>query len=185
LSVNNPGQQESSQKNLIHCSESFTEQIRSIFNHAILTSTALYDYQARTTETMQAWFQNKRKGNYPVLGAVDGSNTLMGFASYGAFRAFPCYKYTIEHSVYVREDFRRCGVAEFLLTALIEEAKKQDYHVMIGVIDSQNLPSLALHRKFGFKSGGSLQEVGFKFGRWLDLEFHQLILKTPKQPVDG
>jgi L-amino acid N-acyltransferase YncA len=170
---------------VISCDSSYAGPILEIFNDAILHSTALYDYKPRTAEMMTAWFEAKRKGNYPVIGVVDDHGELQGFASYGSFRAWPAYKYSVEHSVYVAEKFRRCGLARLLLGELIQAAESQNYHAMIGVIDSQNRPSIALHEQMGFVHGGTLRQVGFKFGRWLDIDFYQRILTTPKEPADG
>ncbi len=170
---------------LISCDAAYTEPIRAIFNDAILHSTALYDYQPRTMETMRAWFDAKVKGNYPIVGAVTPGGELMGFGSYGPFRAFPAYKYTVEHSVYVAAKFRGQGVGKRLLQEIIVNAQRQDYHVLIGAIDSQNVASIALHQKFGFQHAGTIRQAGFKFGRWLDVDFYQLILSTPAAPQDG
>src|ERR1700760_227085 len=101
------------------------EAIRSIFNEAIANSTALYDYKPRSAEVIQAWFDAKAKGNFPVIGAVNEAGELMGFASYGTFRAFPAYKYTVEHSVYVDARFRGRGLGRLLLEQLIEAARGQ------------------------------------------------------------
>ncbi|WP_454689062.1 N-acetyltransferase family protein [Achromobacter aloeverae] len=159
--------------------------ILAIFNHAILTSTALYDYQARTDASMQAWFDAKRKGNYPVVGFEDEDGVLMGFASYGPFRPFPAFKYTVEHSVYVDQRFRGRGLGEALLRAIVERAREQEYHVLVGAIDASNAVSCALHEKLGFSRAGVIEQAGFKFGRWLDLVLYRRQLETPGQPVDG
>ena len=170
---------------LIHCDNSFAEPIRAIFNDAILNSTALYDYKPRTPEMMQAWFEQKHKGNYPVLGAVNEHGELMGFGTYGPFRVPPAYKYSVEHSVYVAGKFRGQGLGKRLLQEVITSARAQDYHILVGVIDSANTVSIALHERFGFQHAGTIRHAGFKFGRWLDVAFYQLILDTPQQPVDG
>jgi phosphinothricin acetyltransferase len=171
--------------NIIPCDESRSAEILAIFNDAIVNSTALYDYQPRRLESMAAWFDAKRKGNFPVLGAVAEGGQLLGFSSYGIFRPWPAYKYTLEHSVYVATEHRGKGVGRQLLKQIISAAQEQDYHVLVGCIDSQNAASIALHRAFGFQHSGTVREVGFKFGAWLDLEFYQLILKTPDRPMDG
>ena len=169
---------------LTRCDASFAQQILAIFNDAILHSTALYDYKPRTLESMDLWFENKRKGNFPVIGVVAESGELLGFASYGTFRAWPAYKYTVEHSIYVAAEHRGKGVGKQLLQQVIDEACAQNYHVLIGGIDSQNAVSIHLHRQFGFQHAGTLRQVGFKFGRWLDLDFYQLVLATPHQPSE-
>jgi L-amino acid N-acyltransferase len=170
---------------IIFCDSSYAEPIRGILNHAIAHSTALYDYAPRTPEMMAAWFEAKRKGNYPVIGAISDDGELMGFGSYGTFRAWPAYKYTVEHSLYVGVKSRGCGIGKILLQEIISNAEAQNYHVLVGGIDSQNSISIQLHKKLNFRHAGSIRQAGFKFGRWLDLDFYQRILDTPAQPVDG
>lgn len=159
--------------------------ILEIFNEAIANSTALYEYKLFPPERMMSWFADKAAGNYPVIGAVDESGRLLGFASYGVFRAKPAYKYSVEHSVYVHKDHRGKGVGRALLEKIIDAGRKQNYHVMVGGIDAENEPSIELHKQFGFVHAGTITQAGFKFGRWLDLAFYQLTLSTPELPVDG
>ena len=127
----------------------------------------------------------KRAGNFPVIGIEDAQGKLLAFGSYGTFRAFPAYKYTVEHSVYVHKDHRGHGLGAQIMQALVAAAREQDLHAMVGAIDASNAGSIALHERLGFKPVGTLPQVGFKFGRWLDLAFYQLLLDTPAQPVDG
>ena len=133
----------------------------------------------------QAGSRRSGRATSPVIGAVAENKELLGFASYGVFRAWPAYKYTVEHSVYVSAGHRGQGVGKRLLRQIIMEAEKQNYHVMVGCIDSKNAVSVAMHRTFGFHHCGTIQQAGFKFGTWLDLEFYQLTLPTPENPVDG
>ena len=155
------------------------QAILDIFNEAIATSTALYDYEPRDLTTIKAWFETKAECNYPVIGIEDASGTLMGFASYGTFRHYDAYRYTVEHSIYVETKYRNRGVGKKLLQELIATARKQNYHTLIGCIDAENAVSLKLHESLGFHHCGTIGQVGFKFDRWLDLELYQLILPTP------
>lgn len=159
--------------------------ILDILNEAILNSTALYDYRPRAPESMVTWFKAKETSRYPVIGAIGDGGELLGFASYGTFRAWPAYKYSVEHSVYVHRDHRGKGVGMALMRQLIEAARARQYHVLVGGIDVANQASIAMHEKLGFVHAGTVRQAGFKFGRWLDLAFYQLILDTPRQPVDG
>lgn len=171
---------------LVSCSfELHGQQILDIFNDAILNSTALYEYQPRTLETINQWFALKIAGGFPVLGLVDSHGTLLGFASYGAFRPQPAYKYTVEHSVYVHSAFRGRGLGRVLLEAIISSAKANDRHALIGVIDAENQASRSLHESLGFQMVGNLPQVGFKFGRWLDAVMYQLTLTSPAEPNEG
>lgn len=168
---------------IISCSLEYASQILDIFNDAILNSTALYDYKPWTMETMKVWFATKEQHNFPVVGIVDNENRLLGFASYGQFRLRPAYKYTIENSVYVHRDHRGKGLGKILLQEIISHAIAQEYHVIVGVIDATNEVSIALHRQLGFEDVGTFKQVGFKFDKWLDARFMQLILPTPQQPI--
>ena len=134
---------------------------------------------------MDEWFAAKARGGFPVLGLEDDNGVLAGFGSYGTFRAWPAYKYTVEHSVYVHRSQRGRGTGMALMGQLIDVARAQQVHVMIGGIDMDNAASIALHTRLGFIHAGTIREAGFKFGRWLDLGFYQLTLETPRQPVDG
>ena len=171
--------------NFVTCThDAHAGAILEIFNDAILTSTALYEYRPRTADVMTTWFDAKERGGYPVIGVVDGEQFL-GFASYGPFRAWPAYKYSVEHSIYVHPQHRRRGVGRMLLEAVIERAIAQEYHMLVAGIDGENAVSIALHQRFGFVHCGTVRHAGFKFGRWLDLAFYQRILETPAHPVDG
>jgi phosphinothricin acetyltransferase len=160
------------------------DAILDILNEAIVNSTALYDYEPRPAEAMAGWFKAKDAGRFPVIGAL-GEQALLGFASYGSFRAWPAYKYSVEHSVYVHRDHRGKGIGIALMRKLVDAAREQDYHVMVGGIDATNAASVRLHEKLGFVHAGTIRHAGFKFGRWLDLAFYQLLLDTPARPVDA
>jgi phosphinothricin acetyltransferase len=170
---------------LIECDASYAPEILAIFNHAIANSTALYEYRPRTLDYMATWFEAKRKGEYPVIGAADEGHRLLGFASYGPFRPHPAYKYSVEHSLYVDAAHRGKGVGKRLLGAMIDRARAQGYHNVVGGIDRDNAVSIRLHEQLGFVHCGTVRHAGFKFGRWLDLVFYQLLLDAPSHPVDG
>ncbi|MFC3087321.1 GNAT family N-acetyltransferase [Tabrizicola soli] len=171
---------------IVQCSyERHAAAILEIFNEAIQTSTALFDYRPRAPGSMVGWFDAKRAGNFPVVGVEDAQGTLLAFGSYGTFRAWPAYKYSVEHSVYVHKDHRGKGLGNVVMREMIGAARENDKHVMIGGIEATNTGSIVLHERLGFKHTGTLPQVGFKFGRWLDLAFYQLVLQTPAQPVDG
>jgi phosphinothricin acetyltransferase len=170
---------------LIDCDASYAPDILAIFNDAIANSTALYEYRPRTLEYMAGWFEGKRKGSYPIVGAASDEHRLLGFASYGPFRPHPAYKYTVEHSVYVDPAHRGKGIGRLLLRAIVDRARQQGYHTIVGGIDRDNAVSITLHERLGFEHCGTVRHAGFKFGRWLDLVFYQRILDTPSNPVDG
>ncbi len=152
------------------------DSILEILNDAIATSTAVYDYQPRPRESMDTWFAEKRKNDFPVIGIENENGELMGFATYGKFRPQQGYLHTAEHSVYVHRNHQRKGLGRQLLTELISRAKQQKLHLLLGLIDSQNRASIELHRSIGFELSGTITEAGYKFDRWLDVEIYRLKL---------
>jgi phosphinothricin acetyltransferase len=157
------------------------QAILDIYNDAILHTTAVYDYEPHTMEQRTAWYEQKRKDGFPVfVYEVDGR--VAGFASYGPFRAWAAYRYTIEHSIYVHRDARKQGIGLALLQRLIDDANERQYAVMVGGIDASNENSVRLHEKVGFRHAGTIRRAGYKFDRWLDLAFYQLDLNGPALP---
>jgi len=149
--------------------------ILEIINDQILTGTALYDYKPRTLEQQLSIFDDKLKKGFPII-VAKVADEIVGFGYYSEFRFRDAYKFTVEHSVYANKNYIGKGIGNLLLTELIELAKKQDLHTMIGVIDSENESSIAFHEKFGFEKAGFIKESGFKFDRWLHSVFMQKIL---------
>jgi len=155
--------------------ESDLPAILEITNHEILNSTVLYEYEARSLSTQLAWFNEKREHGWPIIVAELGSK-VVGFGTYGSFRTRPAYSKSVEHSVYVHTDHRGKAIGNALMVELIRLAKASDLHTMIAGIDSSNMSSVEFHRKFGFEVVGTFKEVGFKFDKWLDVVFMQLML---------
>jgi L-amino acid N-acyltransferase YncA len=151
--------------------------ILEIYNHAILNTTSVYSEQPHTYEMRLSWYNERVNSGFPVLVAVSAGQ-VVGFGTFGHFRVWPCYRYTVEHSVYVHVDHRGKGISKLLLQPLIGRAGKMKIHVMIAGIDAENEVSYKLHESFGFKEVAHFKEVGFKFNRWLDLKFMQLILSA-------
>jgi phosphinothricin acetyltransferase len=165
--------------NFVSCTyQTHAAAILDIFNDAIAHTTALYDYQPRPPESMTEWFRTKETQGFPVIGAEDESGQLAGFATYGFFRPHAGYKHTAEHSVYIHKGFRGQGLGFALMTRLIESARQNQIHSLVGVLDAGNAASIALHEKLGFTLAGTLKEAGFKFDRWLDVRFYQRILES-------
>ena len=158
-------------------------QLLEIYNDIILTTTAVYEYKPHTLEMRRQWLETKREQGFPVFVAEEGKE-IVGFSSFGPFRNWAAYKYSVENSVYVSKQRRGQGIGKLLLPPLIGEAKRLDLHTIVASIDATNESSLRLHRSFGFKDVAHFKEVGYKFGRWLDLKFLQLILNGPEYPIE-
>ena len=151
--------------------------ILDIYNDAVANTTAIWNEAVVDLDNRKAWFAARRERGFPVLVAVRGRQVI-GYASYGDWRAFDGYRHTVEHSVYVHRDSRGGGIGRKLMVALIAEAERLDKHVMVAGIESENAASIRLHQQLGFTETGRMREVGTKFGRWLDLTFMQLMLST-------
>ncbi len=159
------------------------EAMLEIYNDVIVNTTAVYDYQPHTLEMRRQWFRIKEAQGFPVFVAA-GDGKVVGFSSIGPFRAWAAYKYSVENSVYVAADQRGKGIGKLLIAPLIDASVQLNMHTIIAGIDATNEASIMLHRSFGFKEVAHFKQVGYKFGRWLDLTFMQLLLKTPEQPVE-
>jgi L-amino acid N-acyltransferase len=149
--------------------------LTAIYNEVIATSTAVYSDQPVTAAERRQWWQARSAQGYPVLVARDAQG-VAGFATFGDFRAWPGYRFTVEHSVHIRADVRGHGLGSQLVQALLPRAQALGKHMMIGGVDAANTASIRFHERLGFTQAARLREVGFKFGRWLDLVFLQRAL---------
>lgn len=146
-----------------------------IYNDVILTTTAVYSEQPHTLAMRQAWFNDRKEAGFPVI-VTEEDGVITGFGTYGHFRAWPCYRFTVEHSLYVEKNHRGKGISKILLAYLIGHARGAGMHALIAGVDSDNPASLHLHRSHGFEQVAHFKEVGFKFDKWLDLVFLELLL---------
>lgn len=158
-------------------------KILEIYNDAIIHTTAVYHYKPQSLEDRKQWYEQKGKEGYPVI-VWEEEGEVAGFATFGPFRPWPAYKYTVEHSVYVDRDCRGKGVGTALLHAIIKLAEDGEYAVMVAGIDASNEDSIRIHKKLGFAYTGIIKKAGYKFGRWLDLVFYQRDLKGPENPKE-
>ncbi len=146
-----------------------------IYNEVIANSTAVYSSDPVTLADRTAWWRSRVAQGYPVL-VARAAGVVCGFSTFGDFRAWPGYRFTVEHSVHVRADGRSRGVGTTLVQALLPRAAALGKHVMIAGVDAANAASIRFHERLGFVQSGRLTEVGYKFGRWLDLVFLQRLL---------
>ena len=157
----------------------------SIYNDAVTNTTAIWNDNPVDLANREAWYALRQQQGYPILVATDGSDYILGYASFGDWRPFDGFRHTVEHSVYVRSDQRGNGLGPQLMTALIERARTCGKHVMVAAIESGNAASIRLHERAGFSITGQMPQVGTKFGRWLDLTFMQLTLNPGAPPPDA
>jgi len=160
------------------------EAVCEIYNDAVENTTAIWNEVRVDVANRVDWLAARRKAGFPVLVALNQAGVVVGYASFGDWRAFDGYRHTVEHSVYIRNDQRGQGIAGVLMKALIERAGELGKHIMVGAIEAGNTSSIRLHEKLGFEQVGLMKEVGMKFGKWLDLVFMQLKLDHRSTP-DG
>lgn len=149
--------------------------ILEIVNHAIENTTAIYDEAPRTLAQQRDWFQQKQLSGDPVL-VAETSGNVVGFATFGIFKPKIGYRFSVEHSVYLSPEMTGKGIGRKLLSELIDVARKKSIHTMAGYIDSDNAGSIAFHEQFGFEKVGELKEIGYKFGRYLNVTLMQRFL---------
>jgi len=156
--------------------------ILDIYNEVIINTTAVYSEKPHTLQMRLDWYRDRVNNKFPVYVAeIDG--VVAGFSSYGHFRVWPCYRYTVEISVYVERYYRGKGVSKILLGALIDRAKEMNIHAIIAGISADNEISIKLHQSFGFTEVAHFKQVGYKFNRWLDLKFLELLIENTPGPI--
>ena len=142
--------------------------ITRIYDQAVRYGTASFELEPPDQTEMTRRFESLMAGGYPYLVAEAGG-AVLGYAYAGPYRARPAYHWTVEDSIYIAPQSHRRGIGRMLLERLIVESEAGGFRQMIAVIgDSANAGSIELHRAAGFRMVGTFDNVGFKFGRWLD-----------------
>ncbi len=149
--------------------------INDIYNHYVLHSTCTYQEEPEPLEGRRQWFQHHGERHPVIVAELEGQ--VAGWGSLSAYHARSAYRRTVENSVYVHHQLHRRGLGSLLLQELITRARNLGHRAIIAGIDADQPASVALHAKFRFEEVGHLKQVGFKFGRWLDVIYMELLLK--------
>lgn len=151
--------------------------IQKIYNHEVSQGLANWNDQPFDLEHFHNWFIQLNEQQFPLFVIEDMTQqTIAGYADYSSFRQIAGFRHTVEHSVFIDPHYARLGLGLRLLEHLIAHAKTQQVHVMVAAIDHENVGSIKLHEKLGFKHTGYLPQVGQKFNQWRDLVLMQLML---------
>jgi L-amino acid N-acyltransferase len=148
--------------------------INDIYNHYVLTCTCTYQEEPEPLEGRKKWFENHDEKHPVIVAEADGA--VIGWASLSKFHQRSAYRHTVENSVYIHHEHHRRGVGSALLAETIKLAGAGGFRAIIAGIDAEQTASVALHAKFGFEKVAHLKQVGFKFGRWLDTTYMELLL---------
>lgn len=147
--------------------------IAAIYAHHVLNCTGSFELDPPDMAEIAKRMETTTTAGFPyIVAELDGKIT--GYAYAGPYRPRPAYRFTAENSIYVHPDYIGSGVGSLLMAELIDRCEKLGLRQMVAVIgDSANTASLKLHRKFGFVETGLLKDIGYKFGRWLDVVLMQ------------
>ncbi|MCW3091182.1 MAG: acetyltransferase [Ferruginibacter sp.] len=159
-----------------HATENDLPAMLEIYNEIILNTTAVWHNDPHSLEMRKEWFALKSEQGFPVFVAEEEDGSVVGFSTIGPFRPWVGYRFTVENSIYVAADKRGRGVAKLLMPPLINAAKELGLHAIVAGIEGSNEISIKLHQQFGFVEVAHFKEVGFKFNRWMDLKFLELIV---------
>ena len=149
-------------------------EILEIYNDAVVNLTATFDLAPQSLAERRDWFRH-HGAKYPIISAEIGQR-VVGFCSLSPLSQKRGYARTVELSVYVHRDFRGKGVGRVLMKEIISRAQKLGHHAIISIIAVDNESSVLLHQKFGFEHVGHLREVGYKFEKWQDVDYYELLL---------
>jgi phosphinothricin acetyltransferase len=160
------------------CTRDDLAEVREIYALEVREGTASFELEPPSLAEMTARFAAIEAAGLPYL-VAERAGQIAGYAYAGPYRPRPAYQYTVEDSVYVARWARRQGVGQALLDAVIERARAQGMRQMVAIIgDSAHTASIELHARAGFRLVGTLEHVGWKFGRWLDT----VIMQRPLGP---
>jgi L-amino acid N-acyltransferase len=151
--------------------ETDLEAILAIYNDAVRNTTATFDLEPRTPEQQAAWFDEHVPPHVVLVAEDDGA--VIAWASLSPFATRPAYRFAAEASVYVDRDARRRGVGEALVRQLMALGRLFGLHELVGRITEENEASIRMVEKLGFRRTGLLEEVGYKFDRWLNVAVYQ------------
>jgi L-amino acid N-acyltransferase YncA len=155
--------------------ESDAAHIARIYNQAVEHTTATFDTEVEPAEKRLAWLRAHTDPRHPVLVAeLDGA--VVGWASLSSWSDRCAYAASVEASAYVDEAHQSRGVGSALSAALLDAGREAGVHAVLGRICTENVASIAMSRRLGFTEVGVLHEVGFKFGRWLDVMMLEKLL---------
>ncbi len=155
--------------------------VNAIYNHYVATSTCTFQYEPETVAERRAWFISRTAAHPVVVAEADGA--VVGWAALSPWKSRVGYAHSVEFSVYVHPDHHRRGIGRALVADLVERARAAGHHTVIGGACTEHPASIALQESLGFVPVAHFRETGYKFGRWLDVVYFQLMLRMEDSPL--
>lgn len=153
------------------------EALTALYNHYIRETPITFDTEPRTLEDRRQWLAGFGATGRHRLLVAERAGRLLGFACSHRFREKAAYDTSVESTIYLDPGATGAGVGARLYAALFEMLADEDVHRALAGITLPNAASLALHRRFGFESVGVFHDVGYKFGRYWDVQWLEKALR--------
>lgn len=157
-------------------------QIAALYAHHVRNGTATFDIEPPPVDHWRGKIDTMRARGWPFL-VAEAEGALLGFAYAAQFRDRPAYRHCCEDSIYVHADRLGYGIGTALLGALVKAARASGFTQMLAVIGGAEPASIALHARLGFRHTGRMENVGYKFGRWLDIVYMQRALAAADKEI--
>lgn len=150
--------------------------IAEIYNHYVLNGVATFEENTVSEHEMAQRIDKQQQSGLPWLVLLDSEEVIVGYAYGGQFKTRSAYRFSVESTVYLKPNTEGNGYGTRLYQALFEKLRSLNIHVVIGIISLPNDASVALHEKMGMKKAAHFEEVGYKFGKWIDVGYWQVKL---------
>jgi phosphinothricin acetyltransferase len=150
--------------------------ILDIYNHEVVHGVSTFDLEPRTLEDRLEWYRRTQEHPHVVIVAEEAGE-VVGWGCLHQFHARAAYRFTTEDSVYIHQDHRGKGLGKLILARLVQIARENGFHSVMAGVSQGNPVSVRLHEGFGFEAIGVQRQVGYKFERWLDVSWFQLMLE--------
>jgi phosphinothricin acetyltransferase len=148
--------------------------INDIYNYYVANSNCTYDQAPLSPDDRRRWFESHGAIHPVIVAEIDGE--VVAFGALSPFRPRSGFRFTAENAVYVRHDLTGRGIGTAMLNDLLDRARQLGYRSIIAVIDAGQSSSIRLHERHGFARCAHLHQAGFKFGKWLDVIYLELLL---------
>ncbi|MDR1407937.1 MAG: GNAT family N-acetyltransferase [Tannerella sp.] len=150
--------------------------IAAIYNYYVAHTAITFETEPVSGEEMRERIV-RISAEYPYF-VYEKDGAVAGYSYAALWKKRKAYNRTVESTVYVSPDHRHEGIGTALMTRIISELHRIQMHAVIACITIPNSESVAMHEKLGFAKASHFRQVGWKFGRWLDVGDWELVLDS-------